>query len=188
MSYAIDSSLIIFTISSLLKWSITRCPARTSISAIKVSTIACSFTFKWTFLMSVIALVNLHFISKQKVLRKKLNLYPMHVFELYTALFMHVLTIILQDLYAFHKNLKSRTYNCVRICCWPINGPRYRVCVLNGNRNNVLIAIFQLLQILSKPSDLYFLRKGKTYSNFSLWVRCSWSRQRFCPSWCHYEL
>ena len=50
-----------------------------------------------------IALVNLHFISKQKVLRKKLNLYPMHVFELYTALFMHVLTIVLQDLYAFHK-------------------------------------------------------------------------------------
>ena len=30
------------------------------------------------------------------------------------------------------------------------------VCVLNGNRNNVIIAIFQLLQMLSKPSELYF--------------------------------
>ena len=66
---------------------------------------------------------------------------------------MHVLTIVLQDLYAFHKKI---SYNCVRICCWPINGPRYRVCVLNGNRNNVIIAIFQLLQMLSKPSELYF--------------------------------
>ena len=51
----------------------------------------------------------------------------MHVFELYTALFMHVFTIALQDLYAFHKHLKYLTYNYVRICCWPINGPRYRV-------------------------------------------------------------
>ena len=30
------------------------------------------------------------------------------------------------------------------------------VCVLNSNRNNVLIAIFLLVHILSKPSELYF--------------------------------
>ena len=83
--------------------------------------------------MSVIALVNLHFISIQNVLRKKTQLVSNACFEL----FMHVLTIALHDLY-------------------PINGPRYRVCVLNGNHNNVLIAIFQRLHILSKPSELYF--------------------------------
>ena len=104
----------------------------------------------------MIALVNLHFISKQNVLQKKLYWYTMHVFDVYMALFMHVLTIALQDLYAFHKFFISLTYNCVRICCWPIHGTRYRVCVLNGNRNNVLIAIFKFLQIGSKPAELYF--------------------------------
>ena len=59
---------------------------------------------------SILALVNLHFISKQNVLRKKLNLYPMHVFELYTALFMHVLTISLQDLYAYVRLLFGEKY------------------------------------------------------------------------------
>ena len=60
------------------------------------------------------ALVNLHVTSKKNVLRKKLNLYPIHVIALYTALIMHVLTIALQDIYAFHTKIKSLTYY---VCC-----------------------------------------------------------------------
>ena len=93
--------------------------------------------------MSVIALFNLHFISKQNVSRKKLNLYTMHVFELYTALFMHVLTISLQDL-CIPQNIKISNHIIVYV--YVVDQltvlDSVGVCVLNGNRNNVLIAIF----------------------------------------------
>ena len=81
----------------------------------------------------------------------------MRVFKLYTALFMHVLTIALQDLSAFHKILNLYDIS-VYVYVVDQLTVLYIVCVyiLNGNRNNVLIAIFQPLHIISKPSELYF--------------------------------